>query len=51
MPTITVVGLGFVGLTTALGLSEKGFQVYGLMLTGARRKKFKAAMFLFMNRD
>lgn len=26
---ITVVGLGFVGLTTALGLAEKGFKVFG----------------------
>ncbi len=26
---ITVIGLGFVGLTTALGFSEKGFNVYG----------------------
>ena len=26
---ITVIGLGFVGLTTALGFSEKGFKVFG----------------------
>lgn len=26
---ITVIGLGFVGLTTALGFSDKGFRVYG----------------------
>ena len=26
---ITVLGLGFVGLTTALGFAEKGFKVYG----------------------
>ncbi len=26
---ITVIGLGFVGLTTALGFSEKGIKVYG----------------------
>ena len=26
---ISVLGLGYVGLTTALGFSEKGFQVYG----------------------
>ena len=26
---ITVIGLGFVGLTTALGFSEKGLKVYG----------------------
>jgi UDPglucose 6-dehydrogenase len=27
---ITVIGLGFVGLTTALGFSKKGFNVYGI---------------------
>ncbi len=27
---ITVIGLGFVGLTTALGFSKKGFKVYGI---------------------
>ena len=27
---ITIIGLGFVGLTTALGFSEKGFKVYGI---------------------
>jgi len=27
---ITVIGLGFVGLTTALGFADKGFKVYGL---------------------
>ena len=27
---ITVIGLGFVGLTTALGFCSKGFKVYGV---------------------
>jgi UDPglucose 6-dehydrogenase len=27
---ITVVGLGFIGLTTALGFSDKGYKVYGV---------------------
>src|SRR5215203_717483 len=27
---ITVLGLGFVGLTTALGFSKKGYKVYGI---------------------
>ena len=27
---ITIIGLGFVGLTTALGFSEKGFKVFGI---------------------
>ena len=26
---ITVIGLGFVGLTTALGFTDKGYSVYG----------------------
>lgn len=29
MVTVTVIGLGFVGLTTALGLAEIGHKVYG----------------------
>ena len=29
---ITVIGLGFVGLTTALGFSSKGFKTYGIEL-------------------
>jgi len=29
---ITVIGLGFVGLTTALGFSNKGFKTYGIEL-------------------
>jgi UDPglucose 6-dehydrogenase len=29
MSSVSVLGLGFVGLTTALGFSEKGFKVYG----------------------
>ncbi|GAB2955506.1 UDP-glucose/GDP-mannose dehydrogenase family protein [Hymenobacter coalescens] len=33
---ITVVGLGFVGLTTALGFSKKGFKVYGVDVDPAR---------------
>lgn len=27
---VTVVGLGFVGLTTALGFAEYGHKVYGI---------------------
>jgi UDPglucose 6-dehydrogenase len=33
---ITVLGLGFVGLTTALGFSKKGFKVYGIDVDRAR---------------
>lgn len=35
---ITVVGLGFVGLTTALGLSSKGFKVYGYEIDEKKRQ-------------
>lgn len=38
---ITVIGLGFVGLTTALGFCEKGFQVYGYDIDTEKRNKFK----------
>ena len=30
---ITIIGLGFVGLTTALGFCEKGFRVYGIEIS------------------
>lgn len=35
--TVTVIGLGFVGLTTALALAEKGNKVYGIDLDNQRR--------------
>ncbi|MCC9168606.1 UDP-glucose dehydrogenase family protein [Pontibacter harenae] len=36
---ITVLGLGFVGLTTALGFSKKGFKVYGIDVDQNRIEK------------
>jgi UDPglucose 6-dehydrogenase len=36
---ITVIGLGFVGLTTALGFSEKGFSVYGYDIDQRKKEK------------
>ncbi|RMG60552.1 MAG: UDP-glucose/GDP-mannose dehydrogenase family protein [Bacteroidetes bacterium] len=33
---ITVLGLGFVGLTTGLGFAKKGFKTYGLDINAAR---------------
>ena len=36
---ITVIGLGFVGLTTALGFAEKGFKVYGYEINNQRYKQ------------
>lgn len=38
---ITVLGLGFVGLTTALGFSRKGFKVYGIDIDTARVARLK----------
>ncbi|MDN5211457.1 nucleotide sugar dehydrogenase [Fulvivirgaceae bacterium BMA12] len=39
---ITVIGLGFVGLTTALGFSKKGFKVYGIDIDENKLAKLKA---------
>jgi len=38
---ITVFGLGFVGLTTALGFSYYGYQVYGLDVNLARKEMIR----------
>ena len=38
---ITVIGLGFVGLTTALGFCEKGFKVYGLDINKEKKNELK----------
>ncbi|KAA9339249.1 UDP-glucose/GDP-mannose dehydrogenase family protein [Hymenobacter busanensis] len=38
---ITVLGLGFVGLTTALGFSKKGFKVYGIDVNEQRLAKIR----------
>lgn len=38
---ITVLGLGFVGLTTALGFSKKGFKVYGIDVNQDRVNNIK----------
>ena len=37
---ITVVGLGFVGLTTALGFAEKGFKVFGFDKNAGRVRTY-----------
>lgn len=39
---ITVIGLGFVGLTTALGFCEKGFKVFGVDVDNEKKDKMKA---------
>ena len=33
---ITILGLGFVGLTTGLGFSKKGFKTYGIDINEER---------------
>ena len=38
---ISVLGLGFVGLTTALGFSEKGFKVYGFDVDSEKLNSIK----------
>lgn len=38
---ITILGLGFVGLTTGLGFSKKGFQTYGIDIDEARLNMLK----------
>ena len=38
---ITIVGLGFVGLTTALGFADKGFQVKGYDISKERTRAIK----------
>ncbi|MBX2843873.1 MAG: nucleotide sugar dehydrogenase [Flammeovirgaceae bacterium] len=38
---ITVIGLGFVGLTTGLGFAKKGFKTYGIDINQSRLNKLK----------
>ncbi|MEH7384554.1 UDP-glucose/GDP-mannose dehydrogenase family protein [Bacillus sp. JJ1521] len=38
---ITVIGLGFVGLTTALGFSDKGYSVYGYDIDQKKKEKLR----------
>lgn len=45
---ITVFGLGFVGLTTALGFSEMGHKVYGVEVNDARRKTISEGKLPFL---
>ncbi|SHS25556.1 UDP-glucose 6-dehydrogenase [Mycobacteroides abscessus subsp. abscessus] len=44
---ITVIGLGFVGLTTALGFSEKGFKVYGYDIDPKKKEQLKKGQIPF----
>ncbi|MBR1486513.1 MAG: UDP-glucose/GDP-mannose dehydrogenase family protein, partial [Synergistaceae bacterium] len=44
---VTVVGLGFVGLTTALGFAEYGHKVYGIEVNPARMETIKSGKLPF----
>lgn len=46
--TVTIFGLGFVGLTTALGLASKGHQVYGFDVDTARREMIASGHLPFL---
>jgi UDPglucose 6-dehydrogenase len=45
---ISVFGLGFVGLTTALGFSDKGFTVYGFDINTSRTAEIKSGKIPFL---
>jgi UDPglucose 6-dehydrogenase len=45
---ITVIGLGFVGLTTALGFSEYGHTVYGVEVNDERLKTIQSGKLPFL---
>lgn len=45
---VTVVGLGFVGLTTALGFSEYGHKVYGIEVNESRLATIKSGKLPFL---
>lgn len=45
---ITVIGLGFVGLTTALGFSEKGNKVYGYDINSSKMDSIQSKKNTFL---
>lgn len=45
---VTVVGLGFVGLTTALGFAEYGHKVYGIEANAARLETIRSGKLPFL---
>ena len=44
---ISIIGLGFVGLTTALGLADKGFKVFGYEIDQERRNQINDGIIPF----
>ena len=45
---VTVVGLGFVGLTTALGFVQYGHKVYGVEINKERLETIKSGKLPFL---
>ena len=45
---VTVIGLGYVGLTTALGFAEYGHKVYGIEANPERMKTIKGGKLPFL---
>lgn len=45
---VTVFGLGFVGLTTALGFAHMGYQVYGIDVDEERRNRLREGRLPFL---
>ena len=45
---VTVFGLGFVGLTTALGFAHLGYKVYGVDVDAERKKILRAGNLPFL---
>lgn len=48
---VTVFGLGFVGLTTAVGFSQKGVKVYGYDVDQPRMETIEAGKLPFLSLD
>ena len=48
---VTVFGLGFVGLTTALGFAHLGYKVYGIDVNRERTNVLKAGKLPFLEPD
>ena len=48
---VTVIGLGFVGLTTALGFAENGHKVYGIEVDKEKLSAIKNLQLPFYEPD
>ena len=48
---ISVFGLGFVGLTTALGFAHYGYKVYGVDVDGGRKQMIRDGKLPFLEKE